>query len=447
MRKLAILSTVLLCAAGISAQTPTLDITSYGVRIEPDKRVMAVLAALETARTGDGEQVLKTTLSNNGQHFREQLKSDLTALPDDLRQRISTFVIAHKRRNAQLKDEQIVAQFTSMAYALGPAPDLADPIVTGDLPGGVLDVLDFAPLVREFYRRSSFSANLPEYVKTYQKTADGTLRTSTRAMIGDLLGYLNTRPQLTFAERVQTQTQKSGSKKTEIRNTQIRERERRFAVVPEMLAPKNYVHFVNIRDDYFVVLPPDTDVSSSDVRRAYLQFVVDPIVLNNAKDIASISGGIKGLIEERRKEQTDLSPDVFLAVSRSLVAAIDAKQTEAARLRYATDQARAKLAKQGGTDPTKQIYNDLEKFKQQLVDARILRLSEDYEKGALLAFYFADQLKGIEESETDIAASMREMVLSFDAAKEAGRYASFVDARNRAIAARKDQKSGALVRT
>jgi tetratricopeptide (TPR) repeat protein len=68
-------------------------------------------------------------------------------------------------------------------------------------------------------------------------------------------------------------------------------------------------------------------------------------------------------------------------------------------------------------------------------------LSEAYEKGAVLAFYFADQLKGMEAAGFDIAGSMREILLSFDATKETGRLAQFAEARKRAEAAREARKN------
>jgi hypothetical protein len=84
-----IFSTDALFAQNVS---PGFDLTNYGVRIEPDKRVMIVLATLEAARTtdtaGNDIPVIKTPLSAEGSKFRELLKSDLAALPSDLRQRI-----------------------------------------------------------------------------------------------------------------------------------------------------------------------------------------------------------------------------------------------------------------------------------------------------------------------------------------------------------------------
>lgn len=435
---------VLLAAiAGLGQNSPAgFDLSNYGVRIEPDKRLMVVLATLEVARTindsGESVPVINTPLSTQGKQFRELLKSDLAALNEDLRQKISTFVIQYKRRNPNKTDAELVASFVSMAYALTPVPELADPVVTSDLPGNLLDVLDFAPLVRDFYRRSSFAGNLPEYVKQYQSASDAKLRSSAKEMVNELLNYLHTRPQTIYTEKVKTETQKT--KRTVLTNIETRERERRFTIVPEMLAPVGTINFVNVKDDYYAILSPDTDLVVSEVRRGFLQFVVDPIVLSNAKDIASIRDSVKTILDDRRKIDPGISPDVYLTVSRSLVAAIDAKQLENFRVRIATDQARAKIAQMGGSDPSGKVFKDLEAFKAQLADETALRLSEDFEKGAVLDFYFAEQLKGVEESGVDIAAAMREMILSFDPAKEAGRYDRYADARKRAVAVREDRK-------
>jgi tetratricopeptide (TPR) repeat protein len=446
MRKAAFLVFVFMFAAGAFAQNAPagFDMSNYGVRIEPDKRVMIVLATLEAARTTNeaGEQVpvINTPLSAEGSKYRELLRSDLAALNPELRQRISTFLISYKSRNPKLTDAELVSPFISMAYALTPAPELLDPVVTSDLPGNLLDVLDFAPLVRDFYRRSSFSGNINEYVKAYQKASDGMLRNSSRDMVNELLNYLHTKPQIYYSERIKTETRKSGTKKTTLTQTETRTRERHFYIVPEMLAPLGQINFLNVKDDYFVVLPPESDLTFSEVRRGFLQFVIDPIVLNNSKDIATIKDGVKGLLDERRKVDPKLTPDVYLTISRSIVAAIDSKQNENIKNRIATEQSREKIDRMKTVEEKKVVSAELEKYKQAQADEAILRLSEDYEKGAILVFYFAEQLKGVEDSGFDIASSMREMILSFDATKETGRYGQFADSRKRAIAAREERK-------
>lgn len=419
---------------GAYAQTG-FDLANYGVRIEPDKRLLTVLAALEMARATDGSRLINTTLSKNGEAFRKQIEQDCAGMPADLRTRISAFVAQHKKQNPKLSDAELVFPFISMAYSLSPAPEMADPAITTDLPGDLLDVLDFAPLAREFYRRSGISSKLDDYIKFYRTESDGVLRSSTREMVSDLLDYLHTKPELLFIEKIKTESSVKNSSKTKLQRTEIRENERRFMIVPEMLAPTGNVNFLNIKDDYYVVIPPDRDVSVSDTRRAYLRFVIDPMILANSKDVLLIKDAVKSLLDERRKVDATISPDVFLTLSRSLIAAVDARQTEYYKSSIAIDQARKALAS-AKDDERKKITDELAKLRAELADETAARLSEDYEKGAVLAFYFAEQLKGVEDSGFDIASSMREMIASCDPLKEKDRLAQFADARKRALAVR-----------
>lgn len=418
------------------------DLTNYGVRIEPDKRLMVVLAALESARdtSGDNSALIKTPLSAKGTAFREKLRTDLAGMPDDLRQKISIFVASYKKRHAKQTDAELIAPFISMAFALTPAPELADPIFTSDLPGQLLDVMDFAPLAREFYRRSGFGPKADEYAKLYRDTSDGALRTSTREMVSEVLNYLHTKPQLFYTEKVKTSTQKVSSKKTTISRVEAREHERKFYVIPEMLAPTGTINFMNIRDDYYVIVPADSDLGASEVRRGYLQFVFDPLVLSKPREIAEVSVGIKQLLDERRKSNASISPDVYLAISRSLVAAVDIRQNEFEKIRIATAQARQKIDLMTTREDKESVSKELEKFKEAAADEAVLQLSEDYEKGAVLSFYFAEQIKGLEDSGFDVASSMREMILSLDATKEAARLDQNVAVRRRAELAREERK-------
>lgn len=427
------------------------DLSNYGVTISPDKRVIVVLATIEAARTtdekGDPAPVFRTPLSAAGTKFRDQLTSDLAATPAELRQRIANFLLRYKRTRPNATDAELVAPFISMAYSLSNVPDLADPVVTIDLPGQLLDVLDFAPIVRDFYRRSSISANLDEYFREYQKASDTTLRSTAREMVSELLFYLKTRPQLVIEEKVKTETQRSRSSRTRIQTVETRTRERRFVIVPEMLSPVGTVNFVNVKDEYYAIIPPDSDLSFSEVRRAFLQFVIDPILLRNANEIVSIRDQVKTLLDARRKERSDISPDVFLAVSRSLVAAVDAKQFENERTQAAAAEARRRIDQLKTDDEKRAVAAEFEKLKAEFADETALRLSEEYENGAVLAFHFADQLKGVENSDFDIAASTAEMILAFNAEREAGRLAQAADARKRALALRETRRTAPAANT
>lgn len=452
MRRLSVIAFALFFVCSVSGQgVPAgFDLTNYGVRIEPDKRLIVVLSTLEmaTAKNAAGvdERLVNTPLSEKGIKFREQLVADNAAVPEDLRRRISTFIAQYKKRNPKATDAQIAAPFVSMAYTLTPVPELADPVITSDLPGTLLDVLDFAPLVREFYRKSSIGVKLDEYVKDYRADSDAVLRVSARDMVRELLDYLHTRPRLTITERTFVETKKDKSKEV-LRKTEIREVERRFYLVPEKLTAKGDLNFLNIRDDYYVILQPDADLRFSEARRAFLRFVLDPLVLANSNEVATMRTWAKPLLDEARKTNPSVSPDAFLAITRSLVAAVDVRQNEFTQLRIATTQSRETIDRQKTAEGKEKVAADLAKIKEALADEATLRLYEDYEKGAVLSFYFAEQLKGIEDSGFDIAGSLREMIASFDPAKETTRLATTDEARKRAIAARELRKKNPEART
>jgi hypothetical protein len=410
---------------------PGFDLSQYGVRIEPDKRLMTVLAALEAAG-------IETLLTTEGTKFRQELQTDLQNLSPELRQKLKNFVDQYKRRHPEAKPSEIITPFITMAYTLSPAPDLADPTRATDLPGDLLEVLDFAPLVREFYR-ALMKTKIDGYVKDYQKVGDS-LRPYTAEMVGELLDYLHTRPQLTFIERVKTQTPSAKNKKKTLEKIEQRERTRQFLIVPELLTAKGTINFLNIGDDYFTIVPPETDVSSSEARRAFLQFVLDPLILKNAKDISTFREGIKTLLDERRKENKNVTPDIYLTTLRSLVAAVDARQIEFKKTRVATAQARLKIERQKTVEEKKAVSAELEAFKKSVSDETAAQLSEAYENGAVLSFYFAEQLKGLEDSGFDIAGSLRDIILSLDTTKEANRLPQFAEARKRALLASEERR-------
>jgi hypothetical protein len=419
----------LILAASISAFAQNtlpqnFDLTKFGVRIEPDKRLIVVLASLEAAG-------VETPLTQKGTEFRQKLQADLKDLDKELVDRMKLFIKQYKSSHPNVTDAQLVSPFISMAYALSPVPELAEPARSTDLPGDLLEVLDFSPLVREFYRRSAMRLKLDQYVKDYEAAANE-LRVSTEQMVRELLDYMHTKPQLTAFEKVKVESTKGKNKNKTLQRNEFRERERRFFIVPELLVSKGTINFINVGDDYYAIMPPETNLRASEVRNAYVQFVLDPLILDNAKQILTFRDGIKALLDERRKENASVSPDIFLAVLRSLVAAVDARQAEFEKTRLATSQARQKIDLMKTVEEKKAVSAELDAFKKSFSDETALELSEAYERGAVLAFYFADQLKGLEDSGFDIASSLRDIILSIDTAKETNRLAQFAEARKRA---------------
>jgi len=118
------------------------------------------------------------------------------------------------------------------------------------------------------------------------------------------------------------------------------------------------------------------------------------------------------------------------------VAAADARYEEARKLDLLDREARSRLAAAKDEASRQVIAKDFQASKAAVEDETIARLADDYERGAILAFFFADQLKGIESSGFDVAGFFADMIASFDPAREGRRLTENAEARQRALAAR-----------
>jgi hypothetical protein len=296
-----------------------------------------------------------------------------------------------------------------------------------------LEVLDFAPLVREFYRRSGTDERLVNYTRAYQAEGDR-LRPPAAELIRSVLTYLHTRPITMSSERVVSKA--PSKKKNTPRSYSFREHVRRFVIVPDLLAAPGAINFRVIGDEYYAILPEGTNPVSSELRRAYLQYVIDPLMLRFNQAIAGRRDQIKQLITEREKSGATVTPDVFIVVSRSLVAGADAKFEESKRLDALSREVRSKLDQTKDEATRTRIVQETRAAMSAVQDDAVAKLSEDYENGGLLAFFFAEQLKGIESSGFDVANFFVDMISSFDPVREGKRLAENAEARQRSLAAR-----------
>ncbi|HKP45128.1 MAG TPA: hypothetical protein VJT50_00890 [Pyrinomonadaceae bacterium] len=413
------------------AQRPatSFDLSRYGVTFDIEPRLIVMMAALEAAGF-DPEP-------NEPSPFRAQVRKDLSTLDPDLRSRLKTFYERNKLPAPATPADQS-ARYVSLALALGPPPALDAPERSEQLPGSLLEVLDFAPLVHDFYRRAAMDEKLAAYTRAYQAEGDR-LRQPTADMVQEILSYLHTQPITTSAERVAVKP--SGNKKNDQPAYRTREHERHFYIVPDLLAAPGAINFRIIADDYYAVVPAGVDPRSSELRRAYLQFVIDPLILRFNRQIAEHREQIRQVLDARGKAGGSVSADVFLTVSRSLVAAADARFEEQRRLEIATLEARAKLANAKDEATRKAILQVNQETLRSIQDETIERLSDDYERGAVLDFFFAEQLKGVENSGFDIANFFADMMTAFDPAHEDKRLADAAEARARAVAARKARQA------
>lgn len=420
----------MLCAGVVSSQPvqqrpqASFEVSEYGVDFQADPRLIVVMAALEAAGFDPAP-------GRPPSAFRAKLRKDLANVDSDLRHRLQASYERNKLPAPATPADQ-AARYVSLALALGPPPGLEAPPRSEDLPAGLLEVLDFSPLVQEFHRKSGIDEQLGSYVRAYQAEGDR-LRAPTTEMVKGLLNYLHTRPITASNERVEV---KNPDKKSKDKKYTFRQKERRFLILPDLLAPRGAINFRIIGDDYYAVVPEGTEPASSELRRAYLQYVIDALVLRFNKNIAERREPLKQLLEERQKAGGQASPDVFLSVSRSLVAAADARYDETRRRELLASENRVRLAAAKTDADRAAIAKASQAEWGAIQDETIARLADEYEKGAVLSFFFADQLKGIESAGFDLANFFPDMIASFDPAREAKRPAEYADAKQRATAAR-----------
>lgn len=442
---------VLLCAHPAAAQSaptrtppPTpqqrpappvasLGLTDYGIEIAPDARLVVMMAALDAAGWDP------TPAGAAPPVFRELVRREQAGLDAALRKRMQDFYARNVLKDVpddpatpgneavQYTPAEQAARYISLAYTLGQPPAFDAPARSDDLPSGVLDVLDFVPLLREFYKASGMDARLPNYLSMHRAAGDK-LRAQTLDMARGVLSYLNTRPETLINERVAVPSAApaQGKKQEGKRVTVLRERIRRFRVVPDLLAAPGAINLRAVGDDYFAIVPPDSDPRLSETRRAYVQFIVDPLVARFSREVAARRPDIKLLLEaEQTRRGRMFSPDVFLIVARSLVAAADARMDELLRLRALQLDTSQRLQTAPNQAAKEAALKDSKERQAAIQDATTARLAEAYERGAVLAFHFADQLRGFEGAGFDVSNYIPDMVAAFTVAREQKRPAEF----------------------
>ena len=442
MRRVLLISLLVIVSLPLTSTAQTVrtgfDPSNYGVSVKPDKRLIVVLSSLEVAG-------IETPLSSKGEEFRATLRNDLKNISPDLQQKLRSFIGQYKKRYTKKTPSELVAPFIALAHSLSETPNLAPPERSVDLPDDLLEVLDYASLVAEFYKSPGVAEKIAKYHVLNTRMSDD-VSAEAKVMVREVLDYLHTRPQLTYTERIKTEIP-GKKKKKKLTRIETVVHQRSFTVTPDFLVPKKTVNFLNVRDKYIVVVSPDIDLSLSEARRAYLQFVLDPLVFDNVKEIIDRKDGIRKLLENLRENNKNVSPDVVLAVSRSLVAAADVREEEFRRVRAATGQARAKIELLKSEDEKRAVVAELNRVKQIFADEAALQLSESYERGAVLAFYFSGKLKGIEDSGFDVGNSIGDWIQAMTPETEANRLQEFAEARDRAVAERKKRNTKTIVET
>lgn len=345
------------------------------VRIAPDIRTFVVMAALNMAGFDfeTGGQALSPA--------RVEIRKDLANLDPQVKAKLAAFYTSHKLKGQDETGD--AARYAALSvlmteppgFSIRQSPDTA-------IPDDLQPLLDFVPLVREFYLKSGIRDLIPKYM-TAGDNYTAAFRTPVGGMIFDVLDYFHARPEMVINMKplVVTTGETEGKKHKETVIT--RTRTRQVFVIPDLMTPletavlrgdilnqKDDLLARKAGDDYIVIVGLSRTLNAEAVRQALIRFVIDPMVERHLKASLTYKEQISKLVATVPTASKQFANSVYLVIRESL-----AQATEA-RLRRISSIA------------TRGSYTE---------DDAQFDLAQAYLRGSVLSFHFYDSLVGLEK--------------------------------------------------
>ena len=345
------------------------------VRIAPDIRTFVVMAALNMA--GFDYETGGQALSPG----RAELRKDLAKLDPQVKQKLAAFYAAHRREGVD--ETADAARYAALSVMMTEPPGFTVYQSTDrPLPADLQPLLDFVPLVREFYVKSGIRELVPKYMAV-GGTYAAALRNPVGMVVYDVLDYFHTRPETVINMRPLVIKTGEADGKREKSTVITRTRTRQVFVIPDPLAPidtsivrgdilnqKEDLLARRVGDDYIVIVGPSRTANADAVRQAVIRFVIDPMVERHLKTSLEYKEPISKLVAAVPTAAKEYANSVYLVIRESL-----AQATEA-RLRRINAIA------------TRGSYSE---------DNAVFDLAQAYLRGAVLSFHFYDSLAGFEK--------------------------------------------------
>jgi hypothetical protein len=299
------------------ADRPNLTLEDVNTVIAIDKRVIVMMAALNMAGYDyePGGRALSVV--------RQQLRNDLRGIRPELVQRIRSYFQAHRKGAT---DAAAVAPYLSLALSMTDPPAFTIDVAADRLPEDVREITDFALILEEFYRETTFSRLLPKYVETYVKVAE-TYGQSAGLALGTVLTYLHTEPVLELPPLYVPRRTERPKKGAPIERISIPNRVRQFVILPDLLNATGAANLRIVRDTYYLLLGPTVEPNVEAMRRAFISFVIDPLTEKQVREVSAIRGDLRKLMESRgeRLDQEYAQRSAYFLLTDSLVRATDAR--------------------------------------------------------------------------------------------------------------------------
>lgn len=291
------------------------------------------------------------------------------------RDKVCLFIAQHRMTGT----ERDISQYISLALYLSPPPDLETTVDLTEMPPDSTQVVEVAPLLRDFAAAVDLHGIWLTVHHTYDEEIDK-LHDPLSSMIVSTNLYLKM-PASTYDGR-------------------------RFIVVMEpLLSPK----LVNARiygTDYVVVVSPvNGQIPMTSVRHTYLHYVIEPLLYTRANAIDRTQPILKE-IREAPLEFRFRSDTVALTVE-CLIKAIEARtmDTGVPLVKIPAGIDRSELPK----------YDHERQVSQEKIDAiRVATVRHDMTQGYVLTQYFYEQMIQFEKDAASLRDTMGEMVYTMD---------------------------------
>jgi hypothetical protein len=386
------------------------------VRIESDVRTFVVMAALNAAGFDreSGNQPLTPA--------RAEIRRDLAKLDPGLKARLAAFYKSHRREGV---DEAVDVMRYAALSMLMTAPPAFSIYAKEDnsVPPDLRPLVDFVPLVREFYIKGGIRELVPKYLSVSNSYV-AAYRKPVGELIYETLGYFHTEPQTVITMKpLVIESAGPGSQKKPVAGVVTRSRTRQVFIVPDPLAAlgtavvrgdilnqKDELLARRVGDDYIVIVGPSTSITVGAIRQALIRFVIDPMIERHLRDSLQYKDQISALVAGIPTAPKQYAASVYLVLRESLAQAAEAR------------------IRRIDAGPRGESYND---------DDATYDLAQAYMGGAALSFHFYESLIGLEKVGISIEDFFDQMLATTKFDREALRPTEFEAVVTRVTAARK----------
>ncbi len=323
----ALCAALALCAAAQQIPKPALSGVE-GVTLETSETLFSVLAALNAC--GYNQEL------NSSYPVRAKIRAELAraaeASPEaaGARDQLCQFYRDHRQADAG----RDLAQYVSLALNLGDPPKFATLISDADLPPDAAYVRGLVPLLETYYQQEKLHAIWQAHQAEYEQLVEQ---------------FHDPVAKMILATEVYLKLPMSGYVG------------RRFAVFLEPLAAPGQVNARNYGSDYFMVVAPENGaLRMSDIRHAYLHYVLDPFALKRANAMKRLEPLLAAV--QQAPMDDSYKRDISLLVTESLIRAIEARTLRDGKAPEAQKREMVQASVEEGFILTEHFYQQLAQF-------------------------------------------------------------------------------------